>query len=876
MAIRRIQLLVDTGPGDVSESHFFVVRPNEAEKISIQSGDARILEIPQGIGSASSIFDWLLTQLQPSLEEVGVVLAASLEQGLSVADAENRESPVEHPQDERQEELSAHELALKTKTKSVFPPLITAAHPQAAPKSYKQLLHELSLAIQFNGMGHPSVAQAKAILIAHPSHNSVAMERRIAEAVDIHEAVAKLNRVAGDLSISDEVYRNHEMMFLKRFPFLKKKAEKIISWRTGLKARVAANAAARHAGRPLTMLQPGPHSHKIGDLSSHPAWTLYIDETGDQFESESKGKREGRIVGVLFPSNKLPRPPQKPFHGTEATAAEADAMVQSVLDSECGVFGIGNSGLPQTAGERWVSGVIEVVQWVARLLPIDESTVINVAIEQRGEYSNGISWKLLEAPILRDLVEIDPIRYRNLRLQLQVFTKQQELRLGYADAIAFSWGSGSAECRERIRASQLIGECLIEGDARQLRRAWDQFSSGQSMEGEDWASIVAGPDARVPNSVMATLLDRYGECVRNQPELWQYLLKYTLAHLDGKAIDLPRLRQEIAWLDRYKPDGQQLPNTIAFTWAVGRLATANHEGRTSIEDDALVATLGKELHDERPDLACLGDLYRAVLATNRFDYAAALDALSEWQDVQISVPGLQMWGRVQSSLGQIAAFQGDWKRALDLFDCANKAFERLSDPTARFSEGLQTATYAAIAAMDDPSVSIDLVRERLSKVFKLDPATTRSLASDGKAANKYSHYLLLRYLVTRRDSLLEEAYLLERDNWSYGEGHPWPLIDAYRSYLISGSDVERAKALVRRAIDGCFDHNAGPVMVLIGAAIAVGARKLVDVSSLNDDRLSELQSAFPAAPGLIDRLLSTPDNCDLPTTLARVLPFNFR
>jgi len=875
MAIRRIQLLVDTGPGNVSES-WFVVLSNESEKISLQSSDARILEIPKGIGSASSLFDWLLTQLRPSLEEVSVVLAATLELGLSV-DAENSESSLEPPQEERQEELAAHELALKTKIESVLPPSVTAASSQAAaPKSYKQLLHELSLAIQFHGMGHPSVVQSKAILIAHPNHELGMMDRRIAEAIDIHEAVAKLNRVAGDLSISDEVYRNHEKTFLQRFPFLKKKAEKIISWRTGLKARVSANAAARKAGRPLTTVQPGPNSHKIGDLSSRPAWTLYIDETGDQFESESKGKREGRIVGVLFPSNKLPRVPQKPFHGTEATAAEADAMVQFVLDTECGVFGIGNSGLPQTAGERWVSGVIEVVQWVARLLSMNGATVINVAIEQRGEYSNGISWKLLEATILRDLVEIDPIRYRNLRLQLQVFTKQQELRLGYADAIAFSWGSGSAECKERIRASQLTGACLIEGDARQLRRAWDQFSSGQSMEGGDWASIVAGPDARLPNSIMATLLDRYGESVSNQPELWQCLLKYTLAHLDGKAIDLPRLRQEIAWLDRYKPDGQQLPKTVALAWAVGRLATANHEGRTAIEDDALIATLGKALHEERPDLACLGDLYRAVLATNRFDYAAALSALSEWQDVQISIPGLQMWGRVQSSLGQIAAFQGDWKRALDLFDCANKAFERLSDPEEGLSEGMQTATYAAIAAMDDPSVNIDLVRERLSKVFKLDVATARSLASDGTPANKYSHYLLLRYLVTRRDNLLEEAYLLESGNWSYGEGHPWPLIDAYRSHLISGSDPERAKALVRRAIEGCFDHNAGPVMVLIGTAIAVGGRKLVDASLLDDDRLNELQSAFPAAPNLIDRLLSTPDNCDLPTTLARVLPFNFR
>lgn len=868
MTIRRIQLLVDTGPGDVSESRFVVVRPNEFLTIPPQSAETKVLEVPQGMRNASSLSEWLMSQLRPSLEEIGIVLAEP-KQDLS-SDTKNDFSHQEYLPEARHEEQVPQAFSPTDK------PNVTAAQQQTAPKTYKQLLHEFGLVIQYHGLRHASVDQAKAMLVTHPNHDAGKMEACIAKAVEIHEAVAKLQRVAGDLSISDEVYRNHEREFLKRFPFLKKKAEKQSGWRTGLIARVAANAAARQAGKSLTAVKPGPYSHEIGRLSPHPKWTLYIDETGDQFESEPSGKREGRIVGVLFPSDKLPKTPSKPFHGTEATANMADSMLQVVLDSECGVFGIGNLGLPPTAGERWVSGVIEVIQWVARLLPMDGATVLNVAIEQRGEYSNGISWKLLEAPILRDLVERDSTRYRNLQLQLHVFAKQQELRLSYADAIAFSWGSRSAECRERIRASQLIGGCLIEGDARQLRRAWDQFSSGQSMEASDWASIVASPDAREPNSIMAILLDRYGESVRNQPELWQYLLKYTLAHLDGKAIDLPRLRQEIAWLDRYKPDGQQLPKTVALAWAVGRLATANHEGRTTIEDDALVATLGKALHDERPDLACLGDLYRAVLATNRFDYAAAVSALSEWQDVQISIPGLQMWGRVQSSLGQIAAFQGDSKRALDLFDCANKAFERLSDPAAKFLEGLQTATYAAIAAMDDPSVSIHLVRERLSKVFKLDVSTVRSLASDGKPSNKYSHYLLLRYLVTRRDNLLEEAYLLERDNWSYGEGHPWPLIDAYRSHLISGSDSERAKALVRRAIEGCFDHNTGPVMVLIGTAIALGGRKLVDVSLLDDNRLNELQSAFPAAPDLIERLLSTPDNCDMPTTLARVLPFNFR
>lgn len=862
MAIRLVQLLINTGTGDVSEERFVVVRPNEVGTLPIQPVETKILEIPVGIRDSALLSDWLINIVRPAIEEMGVALA-------------NLPLPV--PKEEVDDKFELQEVlvdsGIKTKTAEISN--LSLIKEQNTP-TYNQILNDLRIAIQYHGVKHAFVNNIKERLITHQDHDSNKMDRCIAESIELRTAIENLNRAAGDRTISDEEYTFLENKFLKRYKWMKKKAEKIRNWRTGIKARVAVNSKAKKAGISLSTVKPGQYSHKIGELSPHKAWTLYIDETGDKFDSVAEGGREGRMVGVLFPSDKLPSIPANLFHGTDATAAVADAMVQTVLDSECGVFGIGNSGLPQTSGERWVSGVLEVVQWVARLLPMDGATVLNVAIEQRGDYSSSVSWKLLEAPILRELVERDPVRYRNLRVQLQVFAKKQEPRLSYADSIAFSWGSKSDECKERIRRSLLIGGCLIEGNAQQLRRAWDQFSSKQGMDGSDWASIVSSADARVPNSIIETLLTRYGESVRKHPELWQKLLKYTLAYLDGKAVYLPQLRQEIDWLTRYQPDGENLPKTIEFAWKVGRLSTANHEGRTGEEDDARIEALGKELFNERPELVCLGDLYRSVLATNRFDYEAAARALLTWQDAPVAVPGLQMWGRVQSSLGQIAAFQGNLKRAMEYFDRAIDAFKALSDPEARVAEEKQTATYAAIASMDDPSIDISTVKERLSKVFKLDAETVRALAANEIAEKKYAHYLLLRYLVTRGDNLLEEAYLSVRDNWSYSEGHPAPLIDAYRSHLIKKLDPERAKALAQRAIDECFNNDAGPTLVVIGSAIAIGSRNLGGISLPNEMRLDELQSAFPGAPDLIARLLSTPDDYDLPSTLARILPFNFR
>jgi hypothetical protein len=513
-------------------------------------------------------------------------------------------------------------------------------------------------------------------------------------------------------------------------------------------------------------------------------WTLLIDE----------GKDCDRFVGLLVPEpSPLPGLPQR-WHAAEEKDPHAiDQVVQAVLDAPVGVLGFELPALLSSLGDRWVTGVLELIHWVCRLLPMDGATQLTVLIEQYGVHVAGTSWRATATEVLRHLVEQEPERYRQLALELS-------------------------------------GE-------------------GRRLSGEQWRALLRQPGTEEPGSIPHLLLSRVRERCRQDPELWQELFEAVRAHLESKAIQLRELGREVAFLDSCMPQGRSLKPLMRLAWLTVRLEKANHSGEVESSVDRELEALGARLYDEAPTLVCQADLNRAVLATNRFDFQRATRALARWMNVPAAVPGLQHWGRVQSSLGQHAAFSGLYAEAETFFLAALKAFSLLSDEDTAKAEQRHTATFLAIATMDTPGAPPELIRERVSAVLSLSLDSIRRMARSVAAHEKFAHHLLVRFLVAHGSQEERRAYLSEQAEWGSGDGHPWPLIELYRALLLhQAGEVNESWAHIRSGVEGALVEGQGPVMTFIGLVIGLAGAQLGMPSAGALPNLETLRRTLPFAP----------------------------
>ena len=187
----------------------------------------------------------------------------------------------------------------------------------------------------------------------------------------------------------------------------------------------------------------------------------------------------------------------------------------------------------------------------------------------------------------------------------------------------------------------------------------------------------------------------------------------------------------------------------------------------------------------------------------------------------------------------------------------------------------QTATYRAIAAMDCPDTDPETIRRQVCFVVSLALDEIRSIAAT--ADRKCAHHLLLRYLVRHGTTKERSAYLSVRESWlSDQEGHPWPLIEAYRGILLHPTAPEEAVSHMREGY--ALAEGQGPTVRLIGLTLGVIAMGWGAEEMVTREELEQLRKELPAASDRIDRMveaLSTPRD-PAERLLAEILPFNFR
>lgn len=763
----------------------------------------------------------------------------------------------------------------------------------------KTLLRELEKFVSWGNVERAGELEASLDALPEVQARDVAQAKK--QGVAIRDALNDFEQFVGKTFDEKAIAKQHDLL-RKKYPFLSGKLAKILEYQANRKKRQERNQRLRKTGKPLSSVSSN-RSHAIQTLDPCSSWDLVMDESGCEFEAGASGAQVGKIVGLLVPRS-CDLPALKGFHAITVLPEVVDQAVQAVLDRPVGVFGISVSDIPEAIGERWMDGVCEVIHWVWQLLPIAADalmTDLHVHIENRGVYDSKLDLKALEREMLRQWARIDASR--KVRLSMCFASKDGHDYLGYVDALAFTWGSPAPESRERLKKSALAGECLQSiGSGRKLRDLRDFYARPELLDGEYWKWLTGLPDSNNPGSLSGYVLGRLAMHCSTRPSKWDEYVSILFDHLESKALDLQILGRQCSWLAQCRPAGTVLPAVVELMWNIALLANKNHLGQTECNDlVSAIQSLGDSLLEEDARLVCKADLHLAVQATNRFEFEEAMHIMERWQnlarleesfrsvgigqslywhlkEMMPLVVGLQLAGRVKSTIGQHLAFVGRFAEAREMFESALIDFEKLSDRASAERDKDQTGTYLAIAAMDDPECPKSEVVRRVETVLGSLSSAINEIASSTKVQHKYKHHLLVRYLVQCGDAKTISEYLRAAKSMRYDYGHPWPLIQFYRCLMAREHAPQLWEEVAKSVWELAFDSNQGPTVRFIGMCLGVSLG-LIDASwPVFGSEMRQLREAFPLAERRLDLLERYAENPPLSPLEAvqALLPFNYR
>ena len=456
--------------------------------------------------------------------------------------------------------------------------------------------------------------------------------------------------------------------------------------------------------------KPGAsHPNSLPSLSPSPSWTVLIDETGFDFTPGSRESGRGRMVAVFVPEDTLLPDLPENWHAVELRAkgrlGDVFDVAGRLLTSQCGVLGVSVKDMPATtAHDQRLSCLEYLLSLGFRLLPVDGPTQLRLRVEQWGAFAERYGKNVLEVlaeGILKRLSSAFPERARLISTSGKVVDKRANAWNGYADAAAFAWGSPNMT--PFLSLSRWAGTCFLEGkSADALRRAMDAFRWDGLPAPADWTTLLATSGHDEANSIASAFLRAIGQEAQADPDVWRLFLDETRRHLDSKAIRMDVLGRQLRWLEEWKPDDARLPSRARLMWLVAELAAANHAGRVDLHGAKAFREefdeLSLRLFREDCPLCAHAHLHLAVSFTNAFEFEKARLLLLPMRKWSVAEPGLRMWGRLQSTLGQLEAFHGATEAALRFFDEAVRLFRDLSEDSEL--DVSQTLAYAATAAMD--------------------------------------------------------------------------------------------------------------------------------------------------------------------------------
>lgn len=645
-------------------------------------------------------------------------------------------------------------------------------------------------------------------------------------------------------------------------------------------------------------LRDGRHSNCLRALEPTNSWTIYIDETGAEFDSTerpSNPNRTGRVVALAVPEG-VELPDCGGFHAADRTFAEVDELLQRVLDAPVGILGF--SVLDDTARHRyWIGHVLHLVRWTLLQLPVPidgRKSQIRILIEQRDAYSPQTDLKALAQALESELAALDPQRFKGLALEMGFMGKNHPMN-GYVDVVAFTWGSSDWSNKDRLRKSQLQGHCFVKANESSLHHLYLAVTSGGPLAPADWYALCAAAADEHEGSFLRRELDRLGKAIARSPRQWELYLEEVQMRLASKQYSLAELGSAIAWLQQYADESQTIPGTLRLQLDSSNLSLANHRGQ--IQDELVFRCLEwvNKLEDEAPQLVAEALLRMASTMTNNFQFNALEEIVENWLAKPIAVAGLLNYGKLQSTRGQMHAFSHDPATAVSCFEAAAESFARLSDPRQVARETHQTRIYEMIARMDavpfgadgeGASAEVGIVLEAIRQLLgnREPEAISRSLSASDQA-KRFENHLWLRTLnrFPRQMASARAAYLGNRNKWKIGSDHPWPLILAYRAWLLQDAgETEEAHSHLDAAVRTCLDDDHGVTLEWMALVLSIMAQA-IGVPLVNSDHSAEvrLRKRLQHAPWeALAEFAAEASHGRIPPAriwlhLAKCLPFNF-
>lgn len=623
------------------------------------------------------------------------------------------------------------------------------------------------------------------------------------------------------------------------------------------------------------------HPNSLSSLTPSSEWWIFVDETGTFFDERmysSQKKDQGRIVAIFLGDKEaVPRLPDH-WHAVDQTWEEIRNVTQTLLHAQnCGVLGLLLGQTSIIHGDQWLSGVEMIFEMALRLLPIEGPTRLNLRVEQRELKPEDSKYlQLVCEGALKRFARFDSKKAELVSVQANIIEKDKNPRLAYADAVAMTWSGSSVSTI--LKDSQWEGTCLLETNVEPLLAALNEAPTP-----EMWSVLISSRESMMENSFVTAILNKVGEVVREDADLWQSFMNIALKELESKKINLEKVGHQIDWLKRFCPPKGKIVPSLELCWRTVQLANANHHGG--------VINNAEELEDfnrlidlvlpEDARLACFAALHLSVSFTNAFKFEEARKVLDPWFQIDKLAIGRNYVGRLESSVGQIEAFEENNQAALERFRRAIDIFSHLNDPEEAEKEIGQTRAYLLTTLMDcaahDGQYRPELLAE-VEKYFRLPlNEVVATFAVSNESKTKYQHSLFLRLLAQDPSEDFEAAcqeYVKRRSEWKNSPGHPWEMIEFYRGMLLT--DPEERLKCFRRAYE-LVRGEAGALRVI--GAVILGSILPLDpsVKEEYESLMMALSEEFPDETSRLSVLKSQPADQLLPLDLAeRVLPFNFR
>ena len=640
------------------------------------------------------------------------------------------------------------------------------------------------------------------------------------------------------------------------------------------------------------------HPNCLRALQPADTRTIYVDETGSEFDPTielppAKGQT-GRVVALAVPEG-VELADCSGFHAKDRTFAEVDAMLQRILDAPVGILGF--SVLDNTARHRyWIGHVLHLIRWTLLQLPVPTDgrrCQVSILIEQRGSYKPETNLKVLSQTLVSELGKLDPQRFAGLSLEMCFMDKNHPMN-GYVDVVAFTWGSSSKSSKDRLRKSQLLGHCFINANERSLHHLFLALTRDGPLASADWYVLCAATDGQ-EGSFLNRELERLGKTMASYPRQWEMYLAEVQMRLTSKQYSLAELGSAIAWLQKYADQSQMIPGTLRLQLDSSDLTLANHRGQ--IQSKLLFSCLEwvKKLEDEAPQLVVETLLRMASTMTNNFQFNALEKEFEAWLAKPVAVATLLNYGKLQSTRGQMHAFSRNPIEAVACFEAAAASFARLSDPLQVTRETHQTGIYEMIARMDampfdargsEQQNKIAIVLDAIRKLLRNDePEVISRRLSASDQANRFEHHLWVRAMAhfPRELAGARAAYLDNREKWKNGSDHPWPLILAYRAWLLKDAgDTSEARSQIDAAVAACLLDDHGVTLKWMALVLETLAQAIgVPLGGSNEVAVAELRKSLQHAPwqGLAEFTADATQG-GMPSAriwahLDRCLPFNF-